>query len=903
MQDPLKNCIIADHVDTLLYLINQHQTTKDHTLARWEDIIASILERSQRHQEIFSVFWKLVGINDIKSFSQYFKKGYDNYTDTDLTSLDLHSANQHIKLPYFINTIHEELHEQGLQHLDFFVLWYGALHDLSPVFKKYCKINNISIVNIISQTKHLSKNNILLSSGSFAFLNFITMLMKNLLLDIDDIDMISLSSSQEIETLIKSFGLQSQEKFITDSDGKLFPHNSYESDVVDQEEDLSGITAQNKKEKKLMIDVYGTDLTQEAREDNLDPVIGRDEEIEQVIYTLLRKTKSNPLLIGEAGVGKTAIVEWLAHRILKGDVPHKLKDKRILMLDVPSIVAGTKYRWDFEARFKTIMEEASDPSNNIILFIDEIHTMIGAGWTSGTDDAAQLIKPLLARGKLKLIAATTFDEYQQHIEKDAALKRRFQEIAVDEPTLEDTKKILLWLKPHFEDFHNVRITDESIDTIISLTQRYVMNKYFPDKAIDILDEAAARASTLTNVIEQDKEHQKIKKESTKLENDIQKAITNQDYFLAAELKLKEKKLKEKLLTIRNSKSLPLHLRPTVDTDAIWQVLADKTWIPTNVVTESEIEKLKRLEEQLSDKLLGQEEAIKAVVKTIQRSRLSVVEKNKPIASFLFLGPSGVGKTYLAKLIAAEYFWDEKAMIRVDMSEFMESYNVSKLIGSAPGYVGYESGGLLTEQVRRKPYSVILLDEIEKANPDVLNILLQILDEGKLKDNKWRVISFKSTIIIMTSNIGADEFGKKKAAIWFWDVINTDNAVYSDQNRKEITSRVLERMKDYISPELQNRIDYKLIFKPITKPLMKEIFKLKIDEFLTTRSHKSELKLPRFTPTKINSIINEIYDPQFGARPIDKYIYDTIEPEFINQLITNSSSSQIDKSKTKKTTKD
>lgn len=847
---------------------------------------------------MFVIFWRLVGISDVKSFLQYFKNTPSHYPQRGINSSNFSTPHQSLEIPEFISKNHDILSRQWLSYLDFFAVRYGAIHDLSPAFKKYCKHNNISIKNIISQTIRLSENNILLQSGSFAFLNIVTTLMKRLSLQADDIAMLSITTSQEIDTLIQAFGIQSEQQFIENNDGRLFPHNNYESDVIDQEdqEDISPKKGDKKaKEKKLMVDIYGTDLTQEAKDNRLDPVIGRKHEIEQITYTLLRKTKSNPLLIGEAGVGKTAVVEWLAQQIALGNVPEKLKNKRIIMLDVSSMVAGTKYRGDFEARFKAIMEEATDPTNNIILFIDEIHTMIGAWGAAGTDDAAQLIKPLLARGRLKLIAATTFDEYQQHIEKDAALKRRFQEVYINEPNLEDTKTILLGLKSNFEEFHNVRITDESIDSAIALAQRYIMNKYFPDKAIDIIDEAAARASTFTTLIEKDEHHQSLQQEIAKLSEKIQAAITDQDYFLAAELKIKEKELKEKLHTVRSSKALPLHLRPVVDIHDIGRVLADKTGVPTSIVTESEIDKLQRLKEHLWTKILWQEQAVESVVKTLQRSRLSMVEKNKPIASFLFLGPSGVGKTYLAKLIAEEYFGDPKAMIRVDMSEFMETYTVSKLIWSAPGYVGYESGGLLTEQVRRKPYSVILLDEIEKANRDVLNVLLQILDEGQIKDNKWRVISFKSTIIIMTSNLGAEEFGKKKASIGFGDRAHDDKKwEYSDSDRKQITDKVQEHVKDFISPELQNRIDYSIIFKPITKLLLQDIFKIRLSEFLAVRSQKTDLKIPKYSDKKIATIIDEIYNPQFWARPIEKYIYDTIEPELIDQIMNTKAQEETKK---------
>lgn len=409
-----------------------------------------------------------------------------------------------------------------------------------------------------------------------------------------------------------------------------------------------------------------------------------------------------------------------------------------------------------------------------------------------------------------------------------------------------------------------------------------MNKHFPDKAIDIIDEAAARKSTFATKLDLDEDYAKMSEQITLLTKQIEKSVADQDYFTASELKQKIQKLKDKLRTLRSSKAMPMHLRPIVEKDDVGRVLADKTGVPTQVVTESEVEKLQRLKSHLEGKIFGQEEAVAAVVKTIQRSRLSVVEKNKPIASFLFLGPSGVGKTYLAKLIAKDYFGDEKAMIRVDMSEFMESYTVSKLIGSAPGYVGYESGGMLTEQVRRKPYCVILLDEIEKANRDVLNILLQILDEGQIKDNKGRLISFKSTIIVMTSNLGAEEFGKKKASIGFSSESDLDTRSTKDWDK--ITAKVQDHVKDFISPELQNRIDYNIIFKPLSKDLMGQILKIKLDDFLKVWTSKTGVSVPSFDDHKISSIIDKIYNPQFGARPIEKYIYDEVEPELIEQIM-------------------
>ena len=635
-------------------------------------------------------------------------------------------------------------------------------------------------------------------------------------------------------------------------------------------------------DKKLTIEYFGTDLTKEAKNWYLDPFVWREKEINQLIYTLLRKTKNNPLLIWEAGVGKTAIVEWFAQKIVAWQVSEKLKNKKIFILDMWSMLAWTKYRWEFEARFKAILEEAADPLNNIILFIDEIHTIIGAGNAEWSADAANMLKPLLSRGKIQLIGSTTFDEYQKHIEKDPALKRRFQEIIVDEPTRNDSITILNGIKDKFEEFHGINISEESIISAVDLSTRYLLNKQLPDKAIDLLDEACARKSTLNEKLKNNDDFVNNEKELKNIQEKIEKAILTQDYFAAAELKEKEEALKSKLKNMRSQNTLPKELRPTVNENDIGTVLAEKLWIPENEINQSEIQKLKNLDKTLKDKMLGQDEVIDNVVKSIRRNRLSVVKKTKPIASFLFLWPSGVGKTYLSKLLATEFFGDPKSLIRVDMSEFMEKHSVSKLIGSAPGYVGYDEGGALTESVRRKPYSVILFDEIEKASPEVLNILLQILDEGHLKDNKWRRIDFKNTIIILTSNIWSEEFGKKIPKIWF-SISETPKELDED-NFKTVKGRVMEKLKDFLIPELLNRLDYVVVFRPLSKQILAWIFKTKIEEFLWQWKEKEWIKLPKFSDKKISEIIDEIYDPQFGARPIERYIYDKIEPDFIEQIM-------------------
>ncbi len=662
--------------------------------------------------------------------------------------------------------------------------------------------------------------------------------------------------------------------------------NTMESEIVEKS-DSDKISLETweqkpkkKEEKKLTIEYFGTDLTKEAKDGYLDPIIGREKEIDQVIYTLLRKTKNNPLLIGEAGVGKTAIVEGLVQRINAKQVPEKLIGKKVFLLDMGTLVAGTKYRWEFESRMKSILEEATDPTNNIILFIDELHTIIGAGGQD-QNDAAQMLKPLLSRGKIKLIGATTFDEYQKYIEKDAALKRRFQEVVVNEPSIEVTKQIILGLKPTYEDFHGVVISDEAIESAITLSKRYILNKQLPDKALDILDEASARKSTMQKKLDNDDSYKKQEAKIEKIQKQIEDAIENQDYFSAAELKKEEESLKKELQKIRSNKNIPAHLRSVIEAKDIGNVLADKTGIPTNIVNEDEVSKLKRLDTELKDQIIGQDDAVNAIVKTLIRSRLSVIRKNKPIGSFLFLGPSGVGKTYLAKLIAKHYFGDETAMIRFDMSEFMEKFSVSKLIGSPAGYVGYDVGGGLTEAVKRKPYSVILLDEIEKASPDVLNILLQILDEGQLKDSKGRWIDFKNTIIVMTSNIGTEEFSKKKTSIWF------DTGTKADIDNKQfddIKTRVLEELKNFLTPELSNRIDHKVVFRPLSKENLTSIFNQQIKTFLSAWKENDQVKLPKFSKAEVAKIIDQIYDPAFGARPVERYINDEVEPKIINSLL-------------------
>jgi len=808
-----------------------------------------------KHHELNVIFWKLLGIAE-ETLEEYFQNKYTKKATI------MHFKDTK-KLP-LNKKIFDELKKhinEKTKKLDLDILFSVSFGNLSNQFAKYLNDHDIDTKTIYENYKKLNKNPLIIKMWLFAFLQVLSKIFITFNLDVNKIKLMEIEKMQKMNNI----------NMLLDA---------VESEIVEKENTTTTGDKTKNEEKKLTIEYFGTDLTKEVKDGLIDPIIGRLNEINQIIYTLLRKNKNNPLLIGEAGVGKTAIVEWLAQKIVQNDVPEKLKNKRIFLLDMGTLVAGTKYRGEFESRMKSILEEAMDPTNNIILFIDEIHTIIGAGGQEN-GDAAQMLKPLLSRGKIKLIWSTTFNEYQKYIEKDAALKRRFQEVVINEPDIETSKQILVGLKKTYEDFHGVKIDDEAIDVAINLSKRFMMNKFLPDKALDIIDEACARKSTMNQKLDNDKDYKKFEETLTKIQNKIEEAIEKQDYFGAAELKAKEEEAKIEMQKIRNNKNIPTHLRPTIMQEDIGNVLADKTGIPTDIVNESEIEKLRRLNETLKKNIIGQDEAVEAIVKTLTRSRLSVIKYTKPIGSFLCLGPSGVGKTYLAKLIAKDYFGNPDAMIRIDMSEFMEKYSVSKLIGSPAGYVGYEEWGWLTEAVRRKPYSVILFDEIEKASSDVLNILLQILDEGQLKDAKGRIIDFKNTIIIMTSNIGSEEFVKKQSRIGFatgekWDI--------KEKEFEQVKERVIEEMKNFLTPELINRIDYKIVFKHLDKETLAKIMKNKINDFLTARRTNSEIELPKYSDKQIKEIIEKIYEPQYGARPLERYIQDEIEPKLIAKIM-------------------
>ena len=666
---------------------------------------------------------------------------------------------------------------------------------------------------------------------------------------------------------------------------------------------------------------YGEDLVEKARNQKLDPVIGRDEEIRNIIRILSRKTKNNPVLIGEPGVGKTAAIEGLAQRIVAEDVPEGLKDKKIFALDMGALVAGAKYRGEFEERLKAVLEEVKKSEGNIILFIDELHLIVGAGKTDGAMDASNMLKPMLARGELHCIGATTLDEYRQYIEKDAALERRFQPVMVDEPTVEDTISILRGLKERYEVFHGVKITDSALVAAATLSHRYITDRFLPDKAIDLVDEACALIKTELDSMpsELDEQRRKImqleieesalKKETDNLSKErletlqkelaelrdtfntqkaqwdnekhsveklqklreqiedvnkqIQKAKQNYDLEKAAQLQYGElPKLQQQLeieeKSVKESDRSLVH--EAVTDDEIARIISRWTGIPVTRLTEGERAKLLTLEDQLHKRVVGQDEGVKRVTDAILRSKAGIKDPTKPIGSFLFLGPTGVGKTELAKTLAENLFDDEQNMVRIDMSEYMEKYSVSRLIGAPPGYVGYEEGGQLTEAVRRKPYSVVLFDEIEKAHPDVFNVLLQVLDDGRITDSQGRTVDFKNTILIMTSNIGSQ---------YLLDGIDENGEI-----KPEAQSQVMDDLRGHFRPEFLNRLDEIIMFKPLTKSNIGKIVDLMVGE-LDKRLADQELSL-ELTDTAKDQVIENGYDPVYGARPLKRYLQKYVE---------------------------
>ena len=702
------------------------------------------------------------------------------------------------------------------------------------------------------------------------------------------------------------------------------------------------VTSQTAEETYQALSKYAINLTEMARQGKLDPVIGRDEEIRRVLQILSRRTKNNPILIGEPGTGKTAIVEGLARRIVRGDVPENLKSKQIYSLDMGALIAGAKYQGEFEERLKAVINEVVKSDGEIILFIDEIHTLVGAGKTSGAMDAANILKPALARGELRTIGATTLDEYRKYFEKDRALERRFQVVMVEEPSEADAISILRGLKERYENHHKVRIKDEAIIAAVQLSQRYITDRFLPDKAIDLIDEAAAKLrmeidsvpeeldeiqrrikqleiereairrekdtakeELLTKQIEELKEQEaeykarwlaekeiidQIQQNKSEIEQArIQAEIAERegDYGKVAELrygKIKEKEreieeLQKQLREIQGDHPL---IKEEVDAEDIAEIVSKWTGIPVSKMLQSEREKLLSLEEELHKRVVGQDEAIKAVADAIRRNRAGLSDPKRPIGSFIFLGTTGVGKTELAKALAECLFDDERMMTRIDMSEYQEKFSVTRLIGAPPGYVGYEEGGQLTEAIRRKPYSVVLFDEIEKAHPDVFNVLLQVLDDGRLTDNKGRVVNFKNTIIIMTSNMGSD-------------LIRANFERLNDSNREQIIEEtknaVMEMLKVRIRPEFLNRVDEIIMFMPLTKDEIKQIVRLQLENVKKMLAENNGVQL-EYTEAAVESLAEEGYDPQFGARPVKR----VIQRKILNQLAKDIIAGTVDKTK-------
>ena len=632
--------------------------------------------------------------------------------------------------------------------------------------------------------------------------------------------------------------------------------------------------AKKKVAKTPTLDEHGRDLTALARENKLDPVVGREKEIERVIQVLSRRTKNNPVLIGEPGVGKTAIVEGLAQRIVQKKVPEILIDKRVVTLDLASMVAGTKYRGEFEERLKKVLEEIKS-AGNIIVFIDEIHTLIGAGAAEGAIDAANILKPSLARGEIQCVGATTLDEYRKYIEKDPALERRFQPIMVDEPSVEETVEILKGLRDRYEAHHRVKITDEAIYAAARLSDRYITDRFLPDKAIDLIDEAASRVRL--NAFTAPPNLKELEEKVNEIRKEKEAAVAAQEFEKAAKLRDQEQKLKAELEEKKKEweKEQSDHLIAVTEED-IAQIVAQWTGIPVKKLAEEESERLLKLEEILHQRVIGQDEAVKAVARAVRRARAGLKDPKRPIGSFIFLGPTGVGKTELARALAEALFGDEDALIRIDMSEYMEKHTVARLIGAPPGYVGYEEGGQLTEAVRRKPYSVILLDEIEKAHPEVFNVLLQVLEDGRLTDSKGRTVDFKNTVIIMTSNVGA-HFIKKETRLGFKNV--TDEKKEIADNIKE---KLMAELKRTFRPEFLNRIDEIIIFHSLTEENLRQIVRLMLKE-VGKRLEEQEMKV-EFDDSLVEVILKEGYDEEFGARPLRRAIQKIVEDKLSEELL-------------------
>ncbi len=639
------------------------------------------------------------------------------------------------------------------------------------------------------------------------------------------------------------------------------------------------------KTKTPALDAFGRDLTQLAREGKLDPVIGRKNEIERVVQILSRRTKNNPVLLGEAGVGKTAIVEGLAQQIVHGEVPEMLKDKRVIILDLALMVAGTKYRGQFEERIKSVMDEIKR-SENVTIFIDELHTLVGAGGAEGAIDASNILKPALARGEIQCIGATTLDEYRKYIEKDAALERRFQTIVVEPPTVEETIEILKGLRDRYEAHHKVKYSDAALEAAARLSDRYISGRFLPDKAVDLMDESGSRARL--SVLMAPPNLKQIEERIEQLRREKEASVKGQDFEKAAALRDQERETRAELERMkRDWARTKAETQPVITVEDIAHIVSKWTGIPLFRLEEKEGQKLLRMEEEVHKRVVGQDEAIQAIANAIRRSRAGLKDPRRPIGSFIFLGPTGVGKTLLARALAEFLFGDEEAIIQVDMSEYMEKFNVSRLVGAPPGYVGYEEGGQLTEKVRRRPYSVVLLDELEKAHPDVFNLLLQVLEEGRLTDSFGRKVDFKNTVLIMTSNIGT-ELLRKQGSLGF-------RAPKEDVTYQDMKTQLLDEMKKVFKPEFLNRVDDTIVFRPLNREDLQKIVEIEIEE-VQARVREQGIAI-EISPVAKEFLIEKGFDPVYGARPlkrtIARYLEDTLAQEIIAGHLKEGSSILVD----------
>ena len=668
---------------------------------------------------------------------------------------------------------------------------------------------------------------------------------------------------------------QTRQEILKELDPNFAAEESAIPNDPEEKKQPTGAAAASEKKgevKTPALKAFGRDLTEIAKKGDMDPVIGRKNEIERVIQILCRRTKNNPVLLGEAGVGKTAIVEGLAQEIAKGNVPEILLNKRVVTLDLALMVAGTKYRGQFEERIKAVMDEIRR-AKNVILFIDELHTIVGAGSAEGTMDASNIIKPALSRGEMQCVGATTLNEYRKYIEKDAALERRFQAVKVEAPSIEDAIEILKGLRHKYEEHHKAEFTDKAVESSVKLSDRYITDRFLPDKAIDVLDEAGSRAriSTMTRP----PEVKAIEAEIEEIKGKKEKAIKNQDFEGAAQMRDKEKQAKEKLESVlKEWRSRREEKRIVVDEEDILHVVSKWTGVPLKRMGQDEMERLLAVEGTMEKVVIGQHEAVVAICKALRRSRADLKDPKRPIGTFLLLGPTGVGKTLLAKTMAEQMFGDTKSLIHLDMSEYAERHNVSRLFGAPPGYVGFEEGGQLTEKVRRNPYSVVLFDEVEKAHPEIWNALLQILEEGKLTDGQGRVVNFRNTIILMTSNVGSDTI-RKQSTLGFSPI--TDEASY-----EKARERVLEEAKKTFRPEFLNRLDDLIVFRSFTRPDLIQILNLEVEKVIERLRHKN-INLELDDAAK-DFLVEKGYDPQYGARPmrraVEKYLEDSLAEEIL-----------------------